>query len=431
MHQECKYLIIGSGIAGYYCLKELLTLDPNAHIIMVSSDSEPPYDRPPLSKDYLSGMVSREEAFFNEREYKVPNLELMLGREIISVDPKRKLAFLIHEGTWAPDIARWDWESPSSAIFDRIHFEKALIATGVRPRMLGVKGEDMAGIHYLRSIRDADAIRRDAASSKSPLVVGAGFIGVEAASSLIRLGLKPIIIERNAYIWATLVDRAVSGIIQRQLEKRGMSFILNDGVRYFSGRNRVEGAVTSSGREIAADFVLIAAGVLPNVEVASNSGIAFERGIPVDRHLRTEYDDIYAAGDIADIDNPASGEREHIEHWNKAQYTGRLAARNMYGMNQPYGFLSTIWSDILDLHIESAGNTSRYDRYIMRGDPDSASFAVIYIRGGAVSGYLAINRDNNELNALNGLISSRADISGKDSLIANESHNLNELMDKR
>ncbi len=290
MHQECKYLIIGSGIAGYYCLKELLTLDPNAHIIMVSSDSEPPYDRPPLSKDYLSGMVSREEAFFNEREYKVPNLELMLGREIISVDPKRKLAFLIHEGTWAPDIARWDWESPSSAIFDRIHFEKALIATGVRPRMLGVKGEDMAGIHYLRSIRDADAIRRDAASSKSPLVVGAGFIGVEAASSLIRLGLKPIIIERNAYIWATLVDRAVSGIIQRQLEKRGMSFILNDGVRYFSGRNRVEEAVTSSGREIAADFVLIAAGVLPNVEVASNSGIAFERGIPVDRlvHCRTE-----------------------------------------------------------------------------------------------------------------------------------------------
>lgn len=427
MDKECRYLIIGSGIAGYYCLIELLLIDPDSKIIMVTSDRNLPYDRPPLSKEYLFGRISRDKVFFNEQKFKRQNVELMLGREIVSIDPERKLAFLGHEGIWSNDTNKWNWESPSSVVCDRIHFDKALIATGLRPRKIGVEGEDLPGIRYLRTIEDADAIKRDAAESKNPVIVGAGFIGVEVASSLLRLGLNPIIIEKNEYIWATLVDKTVSGIIRGQLEKRGMKFILNDSVKYFSGNKRVEKVVTSSGREIDADFVLIAAGVVPNVEVASDSGMKFERGIPVDQYLQTEYMDIYAAGDIANVYNPSSGKREHIEHWNKAEYTGRLAARNMYGMNQPYSFLSTIWSDILDLHIESAGDTSHYDRYIIRGNRDSSSFAVVYIKDNAVSGYLAINRSNAELKALNELIMSRFDVSGKDGCIMDESCNLDTL----
>ncbi|MGC8557937.1 MAG: NAD(P)/FAD-dependent oxidoreductase [Nitrososphaeria archaeon] len=431
MHKECKYLIIGSGIAGYYCLKELLTIDPDSKIIMVSSEGNPPYDRPPLSKDYLIGKAKRDAVFFHEQEYKRPNVELMLGREISSIDPELKMAFFGHEGIWNNDTNKWNWESPSSVICDKIHFDKALIATGLRPRKLAVDGEDLAGIYYLRTIDDADAIKRDVAQSKNPVIVGAGFIGIEVASGLLKMGLKPIIIERNEYIWATLVDKTVSGIIQKQLESRGMKFILNDGVKYFSGSKRVERVVTSSGREIVADFVLIAAGSVPNIEVASNSGMKFERGIPVDQYLRTEYMDIYAAGDIANIYNPSSGEREHIEHWNKAEYTGRLAARNMYGMNKPYNFLSTIWSDIMDLHIESAGNTSHYDTYIIRGNPDSSSFVAVYIKDNTVSGYLAINRNNAELKALNELILSRINVSGKGNCIMDESCNLNNLINTK
>lgn len=219
---------------------------------------------------------------------------------------------------------------------------------------------------YLRTLDDADRIREKAKTSRSALIVGAGFIGMEVGASLTKLGIQVQMVEVKPYIWSTFVDERVSRFFQEYFEKRGVKFLLNESVNAFEERGRVK-ATLSSGGEIEADLVLVATGIQPNVELAERSGISVNNGILVDKHLRASLDNVYASGDVANIEDPVSGKRRRIEHWNNAEYTGRLAARNMMGKEEEYDFLSTVWSDIFDLHIESAGETTGYDEYVVRG----------------------------------------------------------------
>ncbi|AWR96197.1 NAD(P)/FAD-dependent oxidoreductase [Acidianus sulfidivorans JP7] len=403
--KSCDYLIIGSGIAGYNALKELLQIKENSKIVMVTSDKYYPYDRPPLSKYYLRGEMPREKLFFESDDfYKRNNLEVILNKSVEKIDTSLKEAILSDGNT--------------------ISFDKALIATGGRPRKLNIQGSENA--LYLRSLDDSDKIREAASKSKNALIIGAGFIGVEVASSLTTLGVKTTVVELMPYIWNTFVDEKVSKVIQQYLESKGISFILNDSVKEIQGNQ----AVMSSGRRLDIDMLLIAVGIAPNVELAKESNIQTENGIVVNEYLETSAKDIYAAGDIANIFDPREGRRKRIEHWNNAEYTGKLAARNMAGNREAYNFISSIWSDIFDIHIESAGDTRNYDEYVIRGrfSPDNPNFNVIYLKGGAVKGYVAINRDYNELDVLNKLIEKGEDVSNKKNSLADEGFNLKELL---
>ncbi|BDB98453.1 NAD(P)/FAD-dependent oxidoreductase [Saccharolobus caldissimus] len=405
------YLIIGSGIAGYNALKELLSIKPNAKVIMVSSDKYYPYDRPPLSKQYLRGRISRDKLFFESEEfYRRDNLKVLLGKKVDKINVKDKTAILSDNNV--------------------IQFEKALIATGGSPRRLGIAGESFAGVHYLRTLDDADNLKRDIASSKRALIIGGGFIGVEVASSLTLLGVKTTVIEVKPYIWNTFVDEKISKFIQKYFENKGVQFILNESVKELQGDHRVRLAITESGKRIEADLVLIAVGITPNVEVAQKSGIEVGNGIIVNEYLQTSVSDIYAAGDVANIYDPIEKRRKRIEHWNNAEYTGKLAARNMVGGNESYNFISSIWSDIFDLHIESAGDTMNYDEYVIRGrfELDKPNFNVIYLKGGVVKGYLAINREFEELETLNKMIERGIDVSGKKNSLTDESFDLKKLL---
>lgn len=404
-------LIIGSGIAGYNALKELLSIKPNAKVIMVSSDRYYPYDRPPLSKQYLRGRIPRDKLFFESEEfYRRDNLKVILDKKVDRINVKEKTAILSDNNV--------------------IQFEKALIATGGSPRRLGIAGESLDGVHYLRTLDDADNLKRDIVSSKRALIIGGGFIGVEVASSLTLLGVKTTVVEVKPYIWNTFVDEKISKFIQKYFENKGVQFILNESVKEFQGDHRVRLAVTESGKRIEADLVLIAVGITPNIEVAQKSGIEVGNGIIVNEYLQTNVSDIYAAGDVANIYDPIEKRRKRIEHWNNAEYTGKLAARNMVGGNEPYNFISSIWSDIFDLHIESAGDTMNYDEYVIRGrfELDKPNFNVIYLKGGIVKGYLAINREFEELETLNKMIERGIDISGKKNSLIDESFDLKKLL---
>ncbi|ACP45133.1 FAD-dependent pyridine nucleotide-disulphide oxidoreductase [Sulfolobus islandicus Y.G.57.14] len=404
-------LIIGSGIAGYNALKELLSIKPNAKVIMVSSDRYYPYDRPPLSKQYLRGRIPRDKLFFESEEfYRRDNLKVILDKKVDRINVKEKTAILSDNNV--------------------IQFEKALIATGGSPRRLGIAGESLDGVHYLRTLDDADNLKRDIVSSKRALIIGGGFIGVEVASSLTLLGVKTTVVEVKPYIWNTFADEKISKFIQKYFENKGVQFILNESVKEFQGDHRVRLAVTESGKRIEADLVLIAVGIMPNIEVAQKSGIEVGNGIIVNEYLQTNVSDIYAAGDVANIYDPIEKRRKRIEHWNNAEYTGKLAARNMVGGNEPYNFISSIWSDIFDLHIESAGDTMNYDEYVIRGrfELDKPNFNVIYLKGGIVKGYLAINREFEELETLNKMIERGIDISGKKNSLIDESFDLKKLL---
>ena len=398
-----EYLIIGSGVAGYSALKELLNLDPNAKITMVTSDRYYPYDRPPLSKYYLRGEMERDKLFFESPDF-YKSLKVILGKSVTKLG---KGEAVLEDGSVIP-------------------FDKALIATGGRPRRLGIPGENLRGVHYLRTLDDCDSLKADIVGKKEVVIVGGGFIGMEVASSLTMLGLKVRVIEIKPYIWNTFVDEKVSRFIQQYFERKGVEFVLNEGVKEIEGDERVKGVVTTGGKRLNAEVVLIAVGIVPNVEIAQNSGIEVSNGIVVNEYLETNMEGVYSAGDVANI--PIEGKRVRIEHWNNADYTGKLAARNMVGKKEAYNFLSTVWSDIFDLHIEAAGEMT--DEYVIRGklDLEKPNFNVIYLKGGVVKGYIAVNRDFSELEVLNKLIEGKVDVSNKIKELQDESYDLKGLV---
>ncbi|MEM3319980.1 MAG: FAD-dependent oxidoreductase [Metallosphaera sp.] len=373
-----KYLIIGSGVSGYHAFEKLH--ESNQDVVMITNDKEIPYDRPPLSKEYMRGEIDRSSLFF--KPYEAYGGKVILG---VMVERLQNSIAFLNNG-------------------DEIEFEKALIATGGSPRKLDLKGEK---VRYLRTLEDADNIKRLASTAKTALIVGAGFIGMEVASSLTKLGIKVDVVEVKPYIWSTFVDERVSRYFQGYFEKRGVNFILNESVKGVEEREKIR-VYLSDGRELVKDFVLVATGIAPNVEVAEKSGIATRNGILVNERLETNQTNVYASGDVANIE--VKGKRRRIEHWNNAMYTGELAARNMMGSEENYDFLSTVWSDIFDLHIESAGETSGYDEYVVKGDMSKDSFSVIYVKDKAAIGYVAVNRPEEELDRLNSMVKDGASI---------------------
>ncbi|MBP1357163.1 MAG: FAD-dependent oxidoreductase [Sulfolobus sp.] len=390
MEQKTDYLIIGSGIAGYYALTELLK--SNANITMITADHDYPYNRPPLSKEYLRG-EKKEKPYFKPPEYyfSLKNVKIMLNTKVESININKKEAMLLNG--------------------DIIEFNKALIATGGSPRRLGVSGENLRGVYYLRSLRDADSIKEAMSVSKNPVIIGGGFIGIEAAASMATLGLKPTIIEVMPRIWTTFIGEEVSRHLQTYFESKGVKILTNEKVKEIVGDDKVNAVITEGGKRIDADLVIVAVGIKPNVEIALNSGIDVNNGIIANEYLMTSAKDIYTAGDVANIYDPNLNKRRRIEHWNNAWYCGKLAARNMMGSNEKYNFLSTVWSDIFDIHIEAGGETIDYDNYVLKGNMSTNKFLIVYSKKGIINGYVAFNWDIKELDKLNDMIVKKMSIS--------------------
>jgi NADPH-dependent 2,4-dienoyl-CoA reductase/sulfur reductase-like enzyme len=393
--KSIKYLLIGGGLACSQAAKQLREVDPESRIALVGEEPYVPYDRPPLSKEFLREEKPRDALFFDPEPYfHEQGVDLVLGVAAQQLDLANKTATLGNG--------------------DTIAFEKALIATGGRPVRLKVPGADLRGVHYLRTLDDSTAIAAEAGRGTRAVLIGAGFIGMEVAASLTQRGVHVTVIEAQPHIWPRFADATLARFFQDYCAQRGVTFITNDLVAEIRGKSRPTAVITRSGKELLCDLVGIAVGIVPNVELAQQAGLAINNGVIVNEYLQSSHPDVYAAGDVANYADPVFGKRRRVEHWGHAEYCGQLAGQNMAGARNRYDLLTYVWSDIFNLHLEFAGDESEHDQVLLRGRFEDQAFTVLYLKRHALTAYFAINTGAKEFPTLQRLIRTKKDLTGKE-----------------
>jgi len=393
--KSTKYLLIGGGLAASQAAKQLREHDPHSRITLVGEEPYVPYDRPPLSKEFLRGEKPREEVFFDpEPHFHDHDIALALGVAVRQLDLTTKTALLANG--------------------EAIAFEKALIATGGRPVHLELPGGDLPGVHYLRTLDDSAAIAAEAGPGTRAVIIGAGFIGMEVAASLTQKGVQVTVIEAQPHIWARFADPTLAGFFQDYCAQKGVTFQTNEMVTEIRGPDRPSSILTRSGKEFPCDLVCIGVGIVPNVELAQQAGLKVDNGVVVNEYLQSSHPDIYAAGDVANYLDPVFGKRRRVEHWGHAEYCGQLAGQNMAGAGNTYDLVTYVWSDIFDLHLEFAGDESEHDQVLCRGGFQDKSFTVLYLKQNVLTAYFAINTGSKEFATLKRLIRGKKVLAGRE-----------------
>lgn len=370
---EPTFVIVGANLAGGAAVTTLRSEGFEGRIVLIGEEPHPPYERPPLSKEYLRGESAAEAALLHPPSwYEDSEVELHLGVRAETVRPGDRVVAL-EDGTEVP-------------------YHKLLIATGGRNRAPSVGGVHLDGIYGLRIIEDADRIRGEATPGRKAVVVGAGFIGCEVAASLRLLGIEVEVVE----IFGTALQRALGPEVGTVFEgihrDHGVAFHFAQVVERFEGTDRVEEVVTDQGRRIGCDFVVIGIGIEPNVEVVRGAGIEVENGILVDEHCRTNVEGVYAAGDVANHWHPLFGRHVRVEHWDNALKQGAAAARSMLGREESFDDPHWFWSDQYDQNLQSIGLVSEWDELVVRGSLEERDFLAFYLKSGSLMGAVGANR---------------------------------------
>lgn len=386
-------LIVGASLAGGRAAETLRQEGFEGRIVLLGAEAERPYDRPPLSKGILRDEVAENDIYLRPVDYYAEQaIELRLGAPAIALRPAERTV----------EVSGGE----------RITYDKLLIATGVAVRPLAVPGAHLSGIHYLRTLDDARAIKATAGRASRAVVVGAGFIGAEVAASLRGAGLPVTLLEVLPVPLQRALGNQVGEICGEIHRERGVDLRLTEGVSEFRGAERVEEVVTTSGATIPADLVVVGVGVRPNVDWLAGSGLAIENGVLVDEFSRTNLPNVYAAGDVANWWHPGLGERLRVEHYDNAQNQGVAAAKSMLGKGEPYAPVPYFWSDQYDLTLQYVGHARGDDECVFRGDVGTRSFVAFYLRDGAIRAALGINRLR-EVNATKRLIRDRVPITAE------------------
>jgi NADPH-dependent 2,4-dienoyl-CoA reductase/sulfur reductase-like enzyme/nitrite reductase/ring-hydroxylating ferredoxin subunit len=367
-------LILGAGAAGNSAAETLRREGFAGRITLVDPDSDAPYDRPNLSKDYLAGTASEEWIPLHPRSYYSElGIERLTGRAATAIDPKAKRVVL---------------DDGSSQEFDRL-----LIATGASPLKLALPRSGGTPVRYLRSLADSRSIVAAAKDSEYAVVIGTSFIGLEVAASLRTRGLDVHVVGTDAVPLRRVFGTQLGAFIRRLHEGHGVVFHLGHTVEGVGPR----GITLDDGTYVRADLIVAGVGVRPNVKLAIAGGIATDNGILVDERLETSAKDIFAAGDVARWIDPETGERIRVEHWVVAQRMGQAVARNMLGHNEQFAAVPFFWSQHYDVPIAYVGHAAAWDRAVMDGDPDARDCAVTYYQNGRALATATIYRDTQSL----------------------------------
>jgi 3-phenylpropionate/trans-cinnamate dioxygenase ferredoxin reductase component len=364
-------VVVGAGQAAGQAAASLRQGGYEGDIVLLGDEGHPPYQRPPLSKQYLSGehgldkVYVRPASFYPER-----NIDLRTGVTVTKIDPTSKTVS-IDNG-------------------DTVEYEKLLIATGSRPRKLSIEGSDLEGIHYLRTIADVDGISEAMKTAKSVCIVGGGYIGLEVASVAVVAGLEVNVLEMEDRILQRVTTPEMSEFYHDLHTGRGVNIHVNTGCSGFEGDGRVE-RVLCGDTSIEADLVIVGIGIIPNIELAIDAGITCENGILVDDHCRTSDPDIYAAGDCTYHPNPILGRSLRLESVPNAMDQARTATANMLGGDKIYAAVPWFWSDQYELKLQMVGFSADGDTQVIRGDKAVNQFAVFYLKEGAVVAVDAVN----------------------------------------
>ncbi len=367
-----RIAIAGAGHAAGQLVTSLRQHKFEGDIIVVGDEPFLPYQRPPLSKKYLSGDLEAERLYVKpESFYAEANVELHLDTHIEAID--RDGHCLCIEGG------------------DRIAYDKLVLAVGSRVRRLPIDGVTLPGVHYLRSIADVDGIREGLESGRRIVVIGAGYIGLEVAAVARQAGLDVTVIEMADRVMSRVVSPEISDFYQIEHTSQGVKLRLSTGVQSINGKRRVKSVTTSEGDEIPADVVVIGVGIVPNTELASAAGLEIDNGVVVDDHSLTSDPDIYAVGDCTVHPNAIYGRNLRLESVHNALEQAKTAAANLCGEDVAYTQVPWFWSDQYDLKLQIAGLSEDYDDIVIRGKPAERSFSCLYLKDSRLIAIDAIN----------------------------------------
>lgn len=365
-------VIIGGGLAGAKAAETLREEGFARRVVLVGDEAVRPYERPPLSKDYLRGEADFDAAaVHDEGYYEAHDIELRTSVTATAVDP----------GAGEVELSSGE----------RLHYDRLLLATGAEPRRLSIPGADLDGVHYLRSVADSDALRRAITGAGPVVVIGAGWIGAEVAASARQLGAEVAMIELGQVPLARVLGEEIGGVYRDLHVEHGVDLHVGTGTEAIEGNGKVEAVRLADGTVLPAGTVVVGIGVTPRVALAEAAGLDMANGVVTDDHLATSVPGIYAAGDVADVLYPLYGARIRLEHWSAALNQGPVAARNMLGGDAVYDKTPYFYSDQYDFGMEYRGWVPSVEQVVIRGDRDGREFVAFWLNDGAVGAAMNAN----------------------------------------
>jgi NADPH-dependent 2,4-dienoyl-CoA reductase/sulfur reductase-like enzyme len=366
-----SHIIIGGGLAGVSAIEGIREIDKKGSILLVGSESDPPYDRPPTSKQLWTGAKKVEEIFVHSREfYSEQGVELKLGTEVINVDLR--------------DHSLRDSNGSS------FRYQRLLLATGGTPRRLAIPGGDLKGISYYRTLAGYRSLRSAATVGKSALVIGGGFIGSELAASLTANQVSVTMIFPDKWLVSRVFPEGLGTALTDYYRSKSVKIVAEDVATSIEQKGNAYVTRTRGGREISTDLVVVGIGITPNISLAKSASLKTGDGIEVNEFLQTSTPDVYAAGDVAFFPEQVLGPRR-IEHWDNAISQGKHAGRNMAGANEPFLQMPFFFSDLFEFGYEAVGDVdSRHETFADWQEPNKTG-VIYYLSEGRVRGAMMCN----------------------------------------
>jgi 3-phenylpropionate/trans-cinnamate dioxygenase ferredoxin reductase subunit len=372
MTSDQTHIIVGASLAGAKAAETLREEGFDGRVVLIGTEEVRPYERPPLSKEYLRGEVGREKVYVHDEGfYAEHEIELRLGRTAVGLD------------TYNGELELDDGE--------RLNYDRLLLTTGAEPRRLPILGAELDGVLYLRSVGDSDSLRERLDRGGAVVVVGAGWIGAEVAASARQRGLEVTVLDPLSVPLERVLGAELGAIYRDIHTDHGTEMLMGTGVESFEGDKAVERVRTSDGRELECDFVVVGIGVEPRTGLAVQAGIAADNGILVDEQLKASVPGVFAAGDVANAQHPFYGERIRIEHWANALNQGPAAAHSMLDALGAYDRLPYFFSDQYEVGLEYTGFARASDRVVFRGDPATREFVAFWLVGDRVVAGMNVN----------------------------------------
>ena len=375
MNTQPSFVIVGGGMAGAIAAQTLREEGFDGKITLLAQEPNAPYERPPLSKDYLQGKAEQDSIFVHpEPWYAEHAVELSLGSAVTSLDPASRTV--------------------TTATGERLGYDKLLLATGSKPRHLDVPGADLDGVYYLRNVEDSDRLKIKFAEAKRVVIIGAGWIGLETAAAARGAGLDVTLLVSGDLPLEHVLGPEVAPIFDELHRSHAVDLRYRTTAVELTGRQgTVTGGMLSDGTRIDADMIIVGVGVAPRTELAAAAGLKIDNGIVVDEHLRTSDPDIFAAGDIAQTYSPRLGRHIRVEHWANARRQGAVAAKAMLGQDAVDVRPSYFFTDQYDLSMEYTGDIgpAGYDRVIFRRHADSNEVIVFWLYEQRIQAGMNIN----------------------------------------
>jgi NADPH-dependent 2,4-dienoyl-CoA reductase/sulfur reductase-like enzyme len=395
--RKFELVIAGGGLTAARAIRSYRETGGDGPVALVSQEAVLPYHRPALSKRFLRGETSEPPFAEHPGFYREHDVEVLLETRVTSVEPADRIV---------------------TAGGEPLHYDKLLIATGATPRRLRVPGADLDGVFALRTLEDSERIRHAAGTAERAVVVGGGFIGMEAAASLRRLGLDVTLIHLGGGLFDGLGSAELSEQLLGLYREHGVDVMLELEVARIGGEGRVEYVEARTGICVAAELVVVGAGVTPNVELLEGSGIELYDGVAVDEHFETSAAAVYAAGDVANFFDPLYGRRRRIEHWSNASYQGTEVGRALAGAEGRYDTVSSFSSEVFDVTVEVLGDVGRFDEVTTDGTLESGLLAS-YGESGRLVGAVVVGQPDGVAAHARELIAARAPTSAlQDEVVA-------------